>query len=348
MKFKALPVNVGDSFYLKTEKYNILVDGGMNKKHIVQLLKKEKIPNNHFDVLICTHYDADHINGILGILNSNQFSFKELWLPEIFGSIGYNISKNLLPVLEELKNINLKTLNKIFTQEQFYETNLQDIENSYEKIDFQALAQIKDLFDKQPFYSLYFSDNLSIAHFTNLYKIIDCLILSYSSGSHIRWFKYKKSLINKLINFNLYAQNCTQTSITLYSPKKVLYLLHLSTINKNSLVFKYHEKHKPEILFTGDSDLSFCGTSTIQLQDESIVTAPHHGSSSNNPAYSKIIGNNLVFVRSDRSQIKRPGKGYLSQKMKYCTICRNKTPKQSIELTLKSKSFYTKAKQCKC
>ena len=85
MRFRALPVNVGDSFLLDYQNKYILVDGGMNKKHIIDLLKKEKIPKNNLDVLICTHYDADHINGILGILESNKYTFKELWLPEILG-----------------------------------------------------------------------------------------------------------------------------------------------------------------------------------------------------------------------------------------------------------------------
>jgi metal-dependent hydrolase (beta-lactamase superfamily II) len=34
MKFTALPVNVGDSFYLEDEGKNILVDGGLSSKLI--------------------------------------------------------------------------------------------------------------------------------------------------------------------------------------------------------------------------------------------------------------------------------------------------------------------------
>lgn len=93
MKLTALPVNVGDSFLLRDEDKIILVDGGMNKTHILNLLRKEQIPNDHIDLLVCTHYDADHINGIIGILKSQKFTFKEIWLPEILGSIGYTLSK---------------------------------------------------------------------------------------------------------------------------------------------------------------------------------------------------------------------------------------------------------------
>ena len=49
MKFTALPVNVGDSFLLQVENKVILVDGGMNKSHIIKLLRNENIKDNHID-----------------------------------------------------------------------------------------------------------------------------------------------------------------------------------------------------------------------------------------------------------------------------------------------------------
>jgi hypothetical protein len=54
-------------------------------------------------------------------------------------------------------------------------------------------------------------------------------------------------------------------------------------------------------------------------------------------------------VRSDNSQVKRPGNGYCTQqKNKYCTICRNKTQKQKVELVLNNGVFSTKANICIC
>lgn len=103
MTFSALPVNVGDSFLLRDDNKIILVDGGMNQQHIVQLLQHEQIPDNHIDLLVCTHYDADHINGIIGILKSQKFTFKEIWLPEILGSIGYTLSKKIRELFKDLR-----------------------------------------------------------------------------------------------------------------------------------------------------------------------------------------------------------------------------------------------------
>ncbi len=103
MKFSALPVNEGDSFLLRTEDMTVLVDGGKNRRDILKLLHKEKIANKHIDLLICTHYDADHINGIIGILKSGQYSFKEIWLPEVLGSLGYTLSERVGEIIGFLR-----------------------------------------------------------------------------------------------------------------------------------------------------------------------------------------------------------------------------------------------------
>jgi len=102
MKFTALPVNVGDSFLLQYNGYSVLVDGGMNQTHILSLLKKTGIKGKFIDTLICTHYDSDHINGILGLLKAH-YEFNELWLPEIYGSIAYTFSHNIRGIIEGLR-----------------------------------------------------------------------------------------------------------------------------------------------------------------------------------------------------------------------------------------------------
>jgi len=346
MKFIALPVKVGDSFYLETSNNRILVDGGQNQQHIIKLLNNEKIPKKHFDVLICTHYDTDHIKGIIGILKSNKYSFKELWLPEIYGSIGYSITKNLYPLLEKLRNseeVNFNEKIKDNNIDDLYNLgiNKESIPNSFEKIDFSLLKEIS-------IECLYCFYSTNIKLYNSLSTISNLLYLTNDSGSYIRWFAYQNKLTDKLVNNNIYAQNCIETAVTLYTPVNFLYALYLTTINIHSLVFKYKEEKYPNILFTADSDLSFCGNEQIKLTDHSIVTAPHHGSSSNDPAYNRINGENLTFVRSDRYQLKRPGEEYLKQTKRYCTVCRNKTEKEKIELILKNGVFNTAKNKCIC
>jgi len=105
MRFTALPVNVGDAFLLRSSYGTTLVDGGQNRKHILTLLKQEAPINNHINLLVCTHYDADHVNGIRGVLESGDYTFDEIWLPEILGSLAYTISEDLLGVLRKLRDI---------------------------------------------------------------------------------------------------------------------------------------------------------------------------------------------------------------------------------------------------
>ncbi len=360
MKFTALPVNVGDSFLLRTENKVVLVDGGMNKQHILTLLRKEKIPNNHIDLLICTHYDADHINGIIGILKSQKYSFKELWLPEILGSIGYTLSKKIGELFGDLRN-NGFSIDKgdqddplVFNQ---YETNEISAEsssnNSFEKIDNEVLSNIDKTILNWHDELLWYLNNI---YPTSQHKMISSaksvaslISNSLSSGAYIRWFKYQGKEVHNTYGFNMYCENAIQTDITVFNSRLfflALYEISLSKINKYSLVYMHRKDGVPDVLFTADSDLSFY-SKQVALKDNSIVTSPHHGSSANNVAYAKITGANLTYVRSDRSQQSRPGKEYLKNKNRYCTICRNITQKQKIEFNFNG-IFTTNARVCRC
>jgi beta-lactamase superfamily II metal-dependent hydrolase len=105
MKFTALPVKRGDAFLLRSQCGTVLVDAGQNRTHILKLLKHERITKRHINLLVCTHYDADHINGIIGILESQDFTFDEIWLPEILGSLSYTLSEDLIGILRKLREI---------------------------------------------------------------------------------------------------------------------------------------------------------------------------------------------------------------------------------------------------
>lgn len=349
MIFKALPVNVGDCFLLENEGTRILVDGGVDEYEVVELLNKENIPGQHIDVLICTHYDSDHINGILGILKSKEFTFKELWLPEIIGSIGYSISKNIIEVIEKIRNIDEINSEEFKPIELPVNTDCDSYD--VEQIRYNLLNEINEQFFKYNRFRWTLWEEHQRILISNLKNISTLLAKSYYSGSHIRWFKFQNNLFNTPINFDLYAKNCKQVGLSQYNPDQLLYALlkiSLTKINKESLVFQYDKSKFPNVLFTADSDLSFCSNQKIALTENSIVTAPHHGSSSNDKAYGYISKNNIIFVRSDRSQTKRPGLGYLSQQNRYCTVCRSRTQKAKVELVYNGISFTPNNKSCCC
>jgi len=105
MKFIALDVNVGDSFILKADDKSYIIDGGQSERGIVSKIKNNNINNIH--ALICTHYDADHFNGIIGIIKSRSYHINEIWLPDIFGDIALTLSSNINLIFELLNNNNL-------------------------------------------------------------------------------------------------------------------------------------------------------------------------------------------------------------------------------------------------
>ena len=49
-----------------------MVSGELNRKNI--------------EILICTHYDANHINGVIGLIKL-RIKITEVWLPSIFARV---------------------------------------------------------------------------------------------------------------------------------------------------------------------------------------------------------------------------------------------------------------------
>ena len=83
--------------YGEKEKHNILIDGGQGKIGFRQLctyVDNENKTGNKIDLLILTHIDSDHIDGILRLLSQKTFDFSlidEIWfdfgqgLNDLFG-----------------------------------------------------------------------------------------------------------------------------------------------------------------------------------------------------------------------------------------------------------------------
>jgi hypothetical protein len=78
-RFIALPVGQGDAFYLKTPSGSVLVDGGRGIARFPALFMQTTRAHGA-DILVCTHNDADHTNGIIGFLDAG-LECREIWLP---------------------------------------------------------------------------------------------------------------------------------------------------------------------------------------------------------------------------------------------------------------------------
>lgn len=128
-RFVALPVGQGDAFFYQRDDLKVLVDGGKSANKLPKLVNKH-LRLQEIDILICTHNDADHAKGLIGILDKEKWkgSLQEVWLPGswsyklkelledsdiFFKELAENISQ--LPEEELSTLVNLSTLtNRIF------------------------------------------------------------------------------------------------------------------------------------------------------------------------------------------------------------------------------------------
>jgi hypothetical protein len=78
-RFVAIPVAQGDAFFLDHRSWSVLVDGGRSINSFSTVFQNSTHVDS-VDVLVCTHNDADHANGVIGFLES-ALQCHEVWLP---------------------------------------------------------------------------------------------------------------------------------------------------------------------------------------------------------------------------------------------------------------------------
>ena len=91
-------VEDGDAIILMlqkgTEKALILIDGGY-KKHYHKLKKrlKQVLPhfNNKIDLVVCTHYDNDHLGGVEKVIDDYHNIIEEIWIHKIYDTLDEQI-----------------------------------------------------------------------------------------------------------------------------------------------------------------------------------------------------------------------------------------------------------------
>lgn len=363
-KFIALPVGQGDAFYLKRDDLQILVDGGRNKTKISHWMNT--ICNTDcLDVLVCTHNDADHANGVIGILDNWEGKINEVWLP---GSWTYRIQdlfsnpeKFLIELAGNLQNALEQrsgqgdhsfesfaisfTLGKKRFNPQEHEGNITGLSEIIENSVPCECIEICRMYPRD-------LDCLCNRHFrksnTPLFwqaikaakNIRQIVKLAYRRNCKIRFFEYgpipcggKPGQLEPVNAQEIIQIHSNQISALEY--------LALSVVNKESLVFYSPEDEtNPAVLFTADSDLDF-RLPNFPPSRRPIVTAPHHGAAANAKAYAAVsawLNNNFPFwVRSDCKTRFRPGKEFKKQNYRFCTLCNTGgNNKQSVELHSKS------------
>lgn len=99
-RFIAIPVAQGDAFYLEREGFSVLIDGGRSKSSLPSLFQAVT-KTDGVNVVICTHNDADHANGIIGFLESG-LRCDEVWLPGRWLSVLPDVLKPFVEVFSTL------------------------------------------------------------------------------------------------------------------------------------------------------------------------------------------------------------------------------------------------------
>jgi len=341
-KFTSLLIGSGDSFLIETGDKSYMIDSGGNQKTILSLIPKR------INIAICTHNDSDHCKGFIGILNSNNHTIDEIWLPGLWA-----------PIIDFMKKWNFDAG---FPQENFNNIDLKNI--NLEDIDINELLtdteeNIDDLTDELGFLSdiedfhfwRYFRYNINISNkiYFTISRILQIAKLAYNKGVAIKWF-FPDCNGGSVIN-NFKPINCKHLLVMKGMKNQNLIsffqLAFITSENKHSLVFEYLIDRIPRILFTADSLISI----TIPYSHQIIVTAPHHGSHSNSQVYNNVKGEDLIWVRSDRPSFTRPCDNFLNLNTKYCLSCTKKHPVQRGKIIFKfnnGKWNNCKGQLCKC
>lgn len=349
-RFLALPVGQGDAFFYENDKGRVLIDGGKSVSFIGEMLRTalfrtECAEKPELDVLVCTHNDADHANGVLGILSSG-IPCKEVWLPGRWTDRLVELLDDPFEFTQELLTncLQLNDSHNEMTLAEYGDLRSTDITNQNEplkSID-SVLNSIEKATDLEIFDWIVKSDYLLEYHFRRHFsdrekflffealqaadRIKKIATAAFHAGSIIRWFDYNLPSVQDTSDI-LSPINCREILCTYNRKPNALEYLALTTANRESLVFAIKPKDElPGVIFSADSDFRFRFPEDFEPGDY-IVTAPHHGSESNSFAYTKLdfMKEKGKLVRSDGNFRSRPGQSFMNfdKNRRYCTICRN-------------------------
>jgi hypothetical protein len=368
--FVALPVSQGDSFFLKTNDFKVLVDGGKNPTAISNFVRN--IANTtSLDVLICTHNDSDHANGVIGLLESWEGTIKEVWVPGSWTHRLSDLIKRPHDFYSELlecipSDTDLELVNGLLSgspiiksesTESAEEFSLESIfefepeEHTEDTFLYTISTLLNRLFLHRSIKIIYISKLLELAA-----RIRTIVTLAYHRGCKIRFFQYGTTPGGGIPSTLLPVNSAEMLKLVKRKVDPVTYL-SLTVVNKESIAFISPENpDKPCVLFSADTDLKgYSITSPCTLPP--LITAPHHGSEENNNVY--LVVNNWLtaskvsptWVRSDGKSSTRPGATFKASRMKYCTLCNTRhARKQPLKFTGNNSGWHaeTGTSPCSC
>ena len=293
-RFIAIPVAQGDAFYLERDGFSVLIDGGRSRSALPSMFQVvTKIDG--VNVILCSHNDADHANGLLGFLEAG-LRCEEVWLPGRWLGALPDVLKPFVEVFIELVgNIvetdgspNVETPDSSLSSIEAYAERmripLSDApaiekgpfveENGWPESYLQMLEQAAPW--EGPLHWLGFRDpedwlfclhrhyrQIGWADVQLLWSAIEAAgriraiaIEAFHRGIPVRWFEFDTAAPSGGV-MALQPINARQVARVRPRIGPLLDWLALTVSNKESLVFwSPSTEHHPGVLFTADSDLT--------------------------------------------------------------------------------------------
>jgi hypothetical protein len=351
-RFSALPVSSGDAFLLQDRTNAYLFDGGRQRDQVAQLLLSSKI--KRLNAVICSHNDADHANGVIGVLDS-PIHVDEVWIPgrwvQFLASAAATHSverpwwQSVVNELNERSpdNSSMRQLMQLYSAE-----NDRGVPKAHGLADGgQCVA--RSLRQLQPAISVQHMISVATARrgnpqFHALSSLLQSGLRIYAIAQRavhrncrLRLFDFQDMLIDDdVIGTNFMSVNSREVR-RLPVIGNTTHLLLLTIVNRESLVFRHVHRDDAPVLLCADSDFSFLRGAPFGLPKDTLATAPHHGSNENRFVYTYFPHNRFIWVRSDgTANGPRPCPEFLKQRTRYCTICRRSIrAKQRVDLDWK-------------
>lgn len=369
-RFVAIGVAQGDAFFLERRGgFTALVDGGRSVRGFPAEFQRAT-KQCSVDVIVCTHNDADHANGVIGFLEAGLHC-NEVWLPaswtdrlnDLFHPEQFTreLIVNVIGLSEaEIENLDSRHGTTLLEQvaDRYERDQLRGnteavdaatlIESTLESSDEQQVGLSHDPllswhhdwpFLAHPLWGRDRHFQLLIEAIAAGDRIRQITQLAFHRGCRIRWFQYSSFDASGGNPGVLSPVNAREVLKVTVNTTSALMYLALSVTNRQSLVFvSPRRRGAPGILFTADSDLAF--SNEVPWSDGMIVTTPHHGSEANGGAYRRFRREMLnptstTWVRSDGKFLSRPGASFLGLRASdvpvFCTLCRRASqPKQDL------------------
>lgn len=367
--FVALPVAWGDAFLVSSTDFSALIDGGSSGKTLLGLLSTHRHVRA-LDVVACTHNDADHARGLIGLLKCQKINVREVWLPGQWTTRLVDLlvapEAFMFEAFREIDTLGedrrTATLSDLADRNQDANTEQSEcpliVEALDEAVEASAERPGRSLHHLVPWCPAWFyhSQGIQARLFWEAInaaeRIRELAYLAWARAAKVRWFDIASAPVTTKTE-PLLPVNAKEIVRVLPSRPSALQFLALSVDNRRSLCFEFQSASKNlAVLFTGDSDLKF--KHPINWSKGMIVTAPHHGSEANAHAYTLASQSqhhqSILWVRSDCRFRSRPGDTFLQQIKRYCTRCRPYSHgEQAVHFTSTAAGWITRrTKPCRC